>query len=260
MRVLDHDDCGIDHGADGDGDTPERHDVGVQPLLLHHQEGRHHAQRQRDDCHQRRAQVPQENHADQGDHRKLFEQLHRQVVDGALNQGAAVIGRDDLDTLRQAGLQLLELVLDRGNRRLGVLAVAQDHHAADRLAFAVQFGDATAHLRSDLHGRDLAQQHRHAVAAGQHDAAEFIQRLQEAAGAHHVLGLGQLQHGAASLLVAVHQRLAYLVMRDPVGDELGRVDHHLVLLDHAAHRGHLGHVGDGLQLELEEPILQRPQL
>ena len=31
MRVLDHDDGGIDHRADGDGDAAEAHDVGAEP-------------------------------------------------------------------------------------------------------------------------------------------------------------------------------------------------------------------------------------
>ena len=29
VRVLDHDDRGVDHGADGDGDAAEAHDVGA---------------------------------------------------------------------------------------------------------------------------------------------------------------------------------------------------------------------------------------
>ena len=38
VRVLDHDDRGIDHGADGDRDTAERHDVRVHALVVHDDE------------------------------------------------------------------------------------------------------------------------------------------------------------------------------------------------------------------------------
>ena len=38
VRVLDHDDGGVDHRADGDGDAAERHDVGVDPLPAHDDE------------------------------------------------------------------------------------------------------------------------------------------------------------------------------------------------------------------------------
>ena len=34
VDVLDHDDGGVDHGADGDGDAAERHDVRGQVLSV----------------------------------------------------------------------------------------------------------------------------------------------------------------------------------------------------------------------------------
>ena len=256
VRVLDHHHRGVDHRADGDGDAAQRHDVGVDALPAHHQEGDHHAQRQRDDGHQRRAQVPQEEHAHQRDDDELLEQLERQVVDRALDQRAAVVGGDDLHALRQAGLQLGQARLHRLDRRLRVLARAQHDHAAGHLALAVELGDAAAHLRADLDRGHVAQAHRDAAARGQRDVAEVVQRLQVAAGAHHVFGLGQLQHRAAALLVAGQQRIAHLLVGDAVGDQLVRVEHHLVLPHHAADAGHLGHVGQALQFVLQEPVLQ----
>ncbi len=60
VRVLHHHDRGIDHRADRDGDSAQRHDVGVDPLDAHDDERRQHAERERDDRHQRRTRVPQE--------------------------------------------------------------------------------------------------------------------------------------------------------------------------------------------------------
>ena len=55
VRVLDHDDGGIDHGADGDGDAAQAHDVGVDAERAHGDEGDQHADRQHHDGDQRRA-------------------------------------------------------------------------------------------------------------------------------------------------------------------------------------------------------------
>ena len=67
MGVLDHDDRGVDHGADGDGDAAEAHDVGAQAQQPHADIGDQHAERQRDDGDQRAAGVQQEDDADERD-------------------------------------------------------------------------------------------------------------------------------------------------------------------------------------------------
>ncbi len=45
VGVLDHDDGRIDHGADGDGDPTQRHDIGIDALAVHDDEGREHTDR-----------------------------------------------------------------------------------------------------------------------------------------------------------------------------------------------------------------------
>ena len=45
MGVLDHHHGGIDHGADGNGNAAQRHDVGVHPLPAHDDDGDEHAER-----------------------------------------------------------------------------------------------------------------------------------------------------------------------------------------------------------------------
>ena len=49
-------------------------------------------------------------------------------------------------------------------------------------------------------------------------------------------------------------------MRDAITGKFHRVEHHLILLDHAAQRGNFGNVLQGFQLEFEKPILQSTQL
>ena len=102
VRVFDHHHRRIDHGADGDGDAAQRHDVGVDALVMHDDEGDQDAQRQRDDGHEGRAQVKQEHEADQRHDDEFLDQLVVEIVDRALDQAGAVVGRDDLDARRQA--------------------------------------------------------------------------------------------------------------------------------------------------------------
>jgi hypothetical protein len=65
VRVLDHHDGGVDHGADGDGDAAQAHQVGGHAERAHGDEGDQDADRQHQDGDQRAAHVQQENEADQ---------------------------------------------------------------------------------------------------------------------------------------------------------------------------------------------------
>ena len=120
--VLDHHHRRIDHRADGNRDAAQRQQVGADALRMHDHEGRQHAQRQGDHRDQRRTQVPQEQRADQGDDEEFLAQLVGQVAHGFTDQPGAVVGRHDLDARRQAGFQILQLGLDRLDRRQRVLA------------------------------------------------------------------------------------------------------------------------------------------
>ena len=259
VGVFDHYQRRVDHRADRDRDAAQRHDVGVDALVAHHRKSHQHAQRQRDDRHQRRAQMPQEGRADQGDDDELLDQLVRQIADRAFDQRAAVIGIDDFNPRRQAFLQLGQFGLDRGDGGLRVLARAQDDDAASDFALAVEFGDAAAHFGADLDRRHIAELYRNARAHDQRDRPEVVERFQIAAGAHHVFDLSQLKHRAAGLLVAGFQRLAHLAVADAIGCQLARIKQHLVLPHHAADRSDFGHIGQAFQLVFEEPILQRAQ-
>ena len=100
VQILDHDDGGVHHRADGDGDTPQRQDVGVDPLPAHDGERGQNADRQTDQNHQRRAQVEQEQRADDDDHDEFLDQLVAQIGDRPQDQAGAVVGRHDFDPFR----------------------------------------------------------------------------------------------------------------------------------------------------------------
>ena len=64
VGVLHHDDRGVDHGADGDGNAGEAHDVRGDPHVVHEDEAHDDGDGQREDDHQRARQVEEEDDAD----------------------------------------------------------------------------------------------------------------------------------------------------------------------------------------------------
>ena len=85
VRVFNHHNGRIHHRTDGNGNAPQRHDVGVQSLKMHHNKGNTQAERQRDNRHQRRADMPEEQRTDDGHHDKFFNQLAAQVIDSSVD-------------------------------------------------------------------------------------------------------------------------------------------------------------------------------
>ena len=261
VGVLDHDHRRVDHGADGDGDAAQRHDVGVDPLQMHQDERREHAERQGQDRDQRRAGVPQEQPADDRHDHEFLDQLRAEVFDRAIDEFGPVVDRNHLHTRRQAGLQRFEPVADRRDNGPRIAAGAEDHHPADHLALAVELGDPAAHLRPDLDGGDVAELDGNAAGRRpDRDGAKVVQLGQVAVGADHVFGFRQLEHGAAGLRIALPYGLHHLLMGHAEGGQLHRIEDDLILPDHAADGGDLCHAGHGLQLVAQEPVLQTAKL
>ena len=112
VRVLDHDDAGVDHHADGEREAAEAHDVGVDAEQLHHQDrrpagrsaGRTTATSALRTCARKTRQMS-------ADDDQLLDHRLAQRVDGALDQRRAVVGRRDEHARRQAVLELGELGL-----------------------------------------------------------------------------------------------------------------------------------------------------
>jgi hypothetical protein len=259
VRVLDHDDGRIDHGADGDRDAAQAHDVRVHAQRAHGDEGDQHAHRQHQDRHQCATRVHQEHQADQGDDDAFLDQRGLQRGDGALDQLGAVVDRGDTDAGRQARRDLGQLLLDVADHLQRVLAVAGRGDAGDNLALAVEFGDAAPLVRPEFDARDVANQHRRAALGLHHQVFDVGLAAQVAAAAHHVLGLGHLHRTAADVAVGIADCLHHFHQRHAVRTQLDRIDHHLVLLDEAADAGHLGHARRLGQLVADEPVLQRAQ-
>ena len=260
VGVLDHDDGGVHQRADGDGDPAQGHDVGVDPLPGHDEEGGEHADRQGEDDHQGRTEVDQEDDTDQGDDETFHQQLVAQVVDGPFDQARPIVGRNDLHALRQARLERLQLLLDVPDDLHGVLAVPHDDDAADDLALAVPFRQSPPKFRSRRDPGDLVKEYgRPETVDAQRHVLQVLHGLDVPQPADHVLGLRHFHDPAAHVVVAPLDCRLDPVERYVVDQQLVGVDLHLVLLDEPADAGDLGHPVDRSEFVPEEPVLDAPQ-
>ncbi len=203
VGVLDHDDGRVHHGADGDGDAAQRHDVGVDALLVHDDKRHQNRHRKSDDGDQRTAEMEQKDDADDRDDNALFEQLSTQRFNRALNQLRAVISDLDLHALGQSLLQLGQLRLYVLDHLPGIRAEANHHDAAHGFALAVQFRKSAADLRSVLHGCDVLQEDRRAVPVYTHGRlVEVVEGLDIAQAPDHELLFRDLQQSSPYVVVA----------------------------------------------------------
>jgi hypothetical protein len=65
-----------------------------------------------------------------------------------------------------------------------------------------------------------------------------------AGGAHDIFGFGHFDDTAAGFLIGALERIGHVARRHAVGGELLRIDHDLILLDHAADAGDFGDAGN----------------
>jgi len=181
VRVLDHDDRGIDHRADGNCDAAETHDVRAQAQEVHAEIGDQHPDRQRDDGNERAADMQQEHHADEGDDGALLDQRPLERVDGAVDEVGAVVDRFNGLALREARRDLGETVLDVADHGQCVFPKPLQRYAGDDLAFAVHLGDTPALVGREFDPCHVLKQHRHAALSLDDDLLEVGQALDIAA-------------------------------------------------------------------------------
>ena len=137
VGVLDHDDRRIHHGAEGDGDAAQAHNVGADADRMHRQHRQQHSDWQGQDSHEGAADMQQEHDAHQRDDQALLNQRALEIGDRSFDQFGPVIDRLDGDALGQARQEFGDALLDALDGRQRVGRVALYHDAAHRLTGAV---------------------------------------------------------------------------------------------------------------------------
>src|SRR5262249_34371813 len=255
VRVLDHDDRGIDHRADGNGNAAEAHDVGTQAQRVHAEICDQYAKRQGDDRHERAADVKEKHKADEGDDGALLDQRSLERIDGAVDEVGAVVDRFDGHALGQARRDLGETVLDVADHGQRVFAKPLQRYAGNDLAFSVHLGDTAALVGREFDPCHVLEQHRHAAFALNDDLLEVEQALDIAAAAHRELGFRELDRPPADIHVAGAQRFANPGQRNAERLQPSRIDDHAVLLDETPDAGDFGNA-----LRLGDPVADVPVL
>ena len=100
VSLLDDDDRRVHQFAHRDGDAAKRHDVRGHPHRLERDERHEHGHRERDQRDERARHMPQEQQHDEDDGQDHLDERLAHVVDGAADQGRAVVDRDNLHPCR----------------------------------------------------------------------------------------------------------------------------------------------------------------
>ena len=142
-----------------------------------------------------------------------------------------------------------------------VLAFTHDDDAGDRVAHAIQVGDAAPDVRSERHVADVAHTDRHAaVASCEDDVADVRRRFRVAASAHHVFGAGHLDQTAADVVVSRAHRVEDFRDRQVEGAQTIRIDLNLVLSHEAAERRDFRDAWYRLEVVAKRPVLIAAEL
>ena len=137
--------------------------------------------------------MPQEQRTHQRHDDKLFQQLVAEVINRAIDELTAIVCCNYLYAFRQAAFQRVEFGFNGRDHLTRIFTGTQDNHPARDFAFAIQFGDPTAHFRPNLYARHIAQVNRYTVGpCFQDDVIEIIERLQISTGADHIFRFSHL--------------------------------------------------------------------
>ena len=257
--VLHHHHRAVDHHADADRQARKRHQVRRHAEALHEDEGEQHRERQRRDDHQRGAQLAEEQERDDGDQDRALDERPASGVERLFDDSGAVVDRIDADPLRECPLRALQLLLDRLDHLLGVLADARERDAERHfLAVARHRAEARCCAFHDL--GEVAHVDRRAFTRGDHHVAQVLRVAHPPQPAHQILLGAGGDELASDLPVVGVQRFHHFLEGHAVFHQPGRVDQHLELLLVSAPRGDVVDARRGAQRKAHGPVVQRAQL
>jgi hypothetical protein len=110
------------------------------------------------------------------------------------------------------------------------------------------------------HDGDIADMQGSSALRLDHGVGDIADRVNHADFAHVHLLQPRLNEAPSGVGVVVGQLLFHLADAQPVGDELFRIDAHLILARGTPEAGDVHHVGDRLEIFLDHPIFKRFQL
>jgi len=182
-------------------------------------------------------------------------------VERARDQVGAVVQDLQIDAGGQRAANLLQLLLGGGHHAAAVFTADHHHHAGDDLPAAVAGGGPLPHEWRDLHGADVADQHRHAPrgAANDHLLDVFDIAEQRLAADEPLLAILH-DVAAARARVVAFEGGEHLAERDAVRRHPIGVDLHLVALGEAAVAVDVGDARHGPHHRRDVPLEDAAEL
>ena len=181
-------------------------------------------------------------------------------ADAGLDEALLLVVGHDPDTFGEDRIDLLESLLDGADDSRGVGAEELDHLGGNDLADAVPGLHAAANRAADLDVRELSDEHRRSVDGLDDDSFEIGDAGGETHRSHHKLLGVALDELGADVEVVGANRVQDLRQGDVVSQQSVRLHHDLELFLPAADPEDLGDAGHGLEVELDQPVLDRAQL
>src|SRR6516162_6105320 len=96
--------------------------------------------------------MPQKQDTNECYNNTLLNKLFAQRIDCVVNQGAAVVGRNNSYTRRKRTAHFFKFLFNSVDNFKRVLAIPHHHYAPDRLPFAIQVDDAITEIRTEMNG------------------------------------------------------------------------------------------------------------
>jgi hypothetical protein len=246
VDVLEHDDGVVDDDADGEREREQRERVEREAGGAHQPERADDARGDGDGGDERRAHVAQEQKHDGGGEHRAEHQVLLHRPDRVLDELRLVARDVDRVAGGQLRPQFGEALFDPPNDldRVGaaLLAHVEQHR---RLAALVPGRLGLGHAVFDR--RDVAQPHRVALARGDDELAERLDRLDPAARAQRERAAALLDAPGRNFDVLRGERPIDVDDREPEFLQPRRVDEHVNLPPPAAQDGHLADAADGLE-------------
>ena len=260
MGVLDVDDARVCDEADADGQTAEGHEVRRQAHPLHDDEGEENREGQAEHGEEGRRQVSHEEEEDTDDQSHTHHQIPGHRPEARLHESGLVVEGNDPDPLGEARVHGIDPLLEPLDdpRRIGSEELQDQPH--DLLPVSVGQSGAPCDGGKELHPGHTGEEHRCAPAVGHHDGLQILHRLHQTDAPDNELlgppGDEARRRISVSGLDPLHEvGEGEVELEEGVG-----VHQHLELLDVASDGEDLGDLLDRLELELDQPVLQRSEL
>src|SRR3989338_9166001 len=249
MRVLDDNDRGVHHIADGDHDAAQGHDIGSEFHAQEGDKGHQDGDRKHDHGDHRRGDVQQEKSDHQTHNDQFFDQGLSHRADRLFDQLGTIIRDFNFYPLRKGRFDVFQLLFNAFNDLQGVLFITHDHDAPDHVSAAVQVGHSPADVRPQADLRDILHEDRHAPGIRLYDnILNVFNGFDITSHAHHIFRPAEFQESPADFDIAVPDGVNDPADRYVIGQKLVGVDGDLILLSETADTGDLGNAGHGLQL------------